>query len=57
MSALSYHRVQPVAGWGEIHMIRMMVRAGYIGGKGKKGIYDFYREILTGTCPVPPRAG
>jgi hypothetical protein len=38
-------------------LIRMMVRAGYVGGKGKKGIYDFYREILTGTCPVPPRAG
>ncbi len=27
-------------------LIRMMVRAGYVGGKGKKGIYDFYREIL-----------
>jgi 3-hydroxybutyryl-CoA dehydrogenase len=33
---------------GYLHpLIRMMVRAGYIGGKGKKGIYDFYKEILT----------
>jgi 3-hydroxybutyryl-CoA dehydrogenase len=32
---------------GHLHpMIRMMVRAGYTGGKGKKGIYDFYKEIL-----------
>ena len=32
---------------GYLHpLIRMMVRAGYTGGKGKKGIYDFYREIL-----------
>ena len=34
-------------GKGHLHpLIRMMVRAGYIGGKGKKGIYDFYAEIL-----------
>jgi 3-hydroxybutyryl-CoA dehydrogenase len=32
---------------GHLHpLIRMMVRAGYIGGKGKKGIYDFHREVL-----------
>ena len=32
---------------GHLHpLIRMMVRAGYVGGKGKKGIYDFYKEIL-----------
>jgi 3-hydroxybutyryl-CoA dehydrogenase len=32
---------------GHLHpLIRMMVRAGYIGGKGKKGIYDFQREVL-----------
>jgi 3-hydroxybutyryl-CoA dehydrogenase len=32
---------------GHLHpLIRMMVRAGYTGGKGKKGIYDFYREVL-----------
>jgi 3-hydroxybutyryl-CoA dehydrogenase len=32
---------------GNLHpMIRMMVRAGYIGGIGKKGIYDFYKEVL-----------
>jgi len=32
---------------GHLHpLIRMMVRAGYTGGKGKKGIYDFYSEIL-----------
>ena len=36
-------------GWekGYLHpLIRMMVRAGYTGGKGKKGIYDFYKEVL-----------
>lgn len=36
-------------GWekGHLHpLIRMMVRAGYTGGKGKKGIYDFYKEVL-----------
>lgn len=32
---------------GHLHpLIRMMVRAGYIGGKGQKGIYDFYKEVL-----------
>lgn len=32
---------------GQLHpLVRMMVRAGYTGGRGKKGIYDFYREIL-----------
>lgn len=32
---------------GHLHpLIRMMVRAGYLGGKGKKGIYDFYKEVL-----------
>jgi 3-hydroxybutyryl-CoA dehydrogenase len=32
---------------GYLHpLIRMMVRAGYVGGKGKNGIYDFYKEIL-----------
>ena len=32
---------------GRLHpLIRMMVRADYVGGKGKKGISDFYREVL-----------
>jgi 3-hydroxybutyryl-CoA dehydrogenase len=32
---------------GHLHpMIRMMVRAGYNGGRGQKGIYDFYKEVL-----------
>lgn len=32
---------------GHLHpLIRMMVRAGYQGGKGGKGIYDFYQEVL-----------
>jgi len=31
---------------GQLHpMIRMMLRAGYTGGKGNKGIYDFYKEV------------
>lgn len=33
---------------GRLHpLVRMMVRAGYTGGSGKKGIYDFYREVLS----------
>jgi 3-hydroxybutyryl-CoA dehydrogenase len=33
---------------GRLHpLIRLMVRAGYTGGAGKKGIYDFYREVLS----------
>ena len=33
---------------GKLHpLIRMMVRAGYPGGQGKKGIYDFYRDVLS----------
>lgn len=32
---------------GYVHpLIRMMVRAGYTGGRGKKGIYAFWDEIL-----------
>jgi 3-hydroxybutyryl-CoA dehydrogenase len=37
-------------GWdrGHVHpMIKMMVRAGYTGGLGKKGVYDFWREVLS----------
>ncbi len=31
---------------GHVHpMVRMMVRAGFTGGRGKKGIYDFYKLI------------
>ena len=33
---------------GYVHpLIRMMVRAGYTGGRGKKGIYAFWDEILS----------
>jgi 3-hydroxybutyryl-CoA dehydrogenase len=33
---------------GRLHpLIRMMVRAGYTGGPGKKGIYDFYSDVLS----------
>jgi len=28
-------------------LIRLMVRAGYTGGRGKKGIYDFWRDSLS----------
>lgn len=28
-------------------LIRTMVRAGYTGGPGKKGIYDFWKEVLS----------
>lgn len=33
---------------GRLHpLVKAMVRAGYTGGRGKKGIYDFYREVLS----------
>lgn len=33
---------------GRLHpLVRAMLRAGYTGGKGKKGIYDFYRDVLS----------
>jgi len=33
---------------GRLHpLIRWMARAGYTGGRGKKGIYDFWREVLS----------
>ncbi len=33
---------------GRLHpLIRLMVRAGYTGGVGKKGIYDFCKEVLS----------
>lgn len=33
---------------GRIHpLIRMMIRAGYTGGAGKKGIYAFWKEVLS----------
>lgn len=33
---------------GRIHpVIRAMVRAGYYGGSGNKGIYDFWKEVLS----------
>ena len=33
---------------GHVHpLIRMMVRAGYTGGLGKKGIYDFWKDVLS----------
>jgi len=33
---------------GRLHpLVRLMVRAGYTGGAGKKGIYDFYKEVLS----------
>lgn len=33
---------------GRLHpLIRLMVRAGYTGGPGKMGIYDFWKEVLS----------
>ena len=37
-------------GWeaGHVHpLVKMMVRAGYTGGQGKKGIYAFWDEVLS----------
>lgn len=33
---------------GRVHqLIKVMVKAGYTGGPGKKGIYDFWKEVLS----------
>jgi len=33
---------------GRLHpLLKLMVRAGYTGGAGKKGIYDFWKEVLS----------
>ena len=33
---------------GYLHpLIRIMVRAGYTGGPGKKGMYDFWKEVMS----------
>jgi 3-hydroxybutyryl-CoA dehydrogenase len=33
---------------GHLHpLVRMMVRAGYPGGQGKKGIYAFYKDVMS----------
>jgi len=33
---------------GHVHpLLRMMVRAGYTGGLGKKGIYDFWKDVIS----------
>lgn len=33
---------------GRLHpLVRQMVRAGYTGGPGKRGIYDYWDEVLS----------
>ena len=40
-------RIRELGERGRLHpLIRLMARAGYTGGAGKKGIYDFYKEVL-----------
>jgi 3-hydroxybutyryl-CoA dehydrogenase len=41
-------RIKELGEAGRLHpLIRTMVRAGYPGGPGKKGIYDFWKEVLS----------
>jgi 3-hydroxybutyryl-CoA dehydrogenase len=41
-------RLRELGEKGRIHpLVRMMIRAGYTGGVGKKGIYDFWEEVLS----------
>ncbi len=41
-------RIKELGEAGRLHpLIRTMVRAGYPGGLGKKGIYDFWKEVLS----------
>ncbi len=41
-------KVKELGEAGRLHpLIKTMVRAGYTGGPGKKGIYDFWKEVLS----------
>ena len=41
-------RLRELGEKGRIHpLVRMMIRAGYMGGAGKKGIYDFWKDVLS----------
>jgi 3-hydroxybutyryl-CoA dehydrogenase len=41
-------RIRELGEKGRLHpLLRIMARAGYLGGAGKKGIYDFYKEVLS----------
>ncbi|MBN1383148.1 MAG: 3-hydroxyacyl-CoA dehydrogenase family protein [Deltaproteobacteria bacterium] len=41
-------RIRELGEKGRLHpLLRLMARAGYTGGAGKKGIYDFYTEVLS----------
>jgi 3-hydroxybutyryl-CoA dehydrogenase len=40
-------RIRELGEKGRLHpLIKIMVRAGYTGGPGKKGIYDFWKEVM-----------
>lgn len=42
---------------GRLHpLVRLMVDAGYTGGPGRKGIYDYYREVFSKTGEGVSRA-
>lgn len=41
-------RISELGEQGRLHpLIRVMVRAGYHGGPGNKGIYDFWKEVMS----------
>ena len=41
-------RIRELGEKGRLHpLIKTMVRAGYYGGPGEKGIYDFWREVIS----------
>lgn len=47
-AASEEERLRELGEKGRIHpLVRMMIRAGYTGGAGKKGIYDFWKEVLS----------
>jgi len=40
-------RIRELGEKGRLHpLVKIMVRAGYTGGPGKKGIYDFWKEVM-----------
>ena len=41
-------RIKELGEKGRLHpLLKAMARAGYSGGPGKKGIYDFWKEVVS----------
>ena len=47
-AASEQDRIMQLGEEGRLHpLVKLMIRAGYVGGPGKKGIYAFWKEVLS----------